>query len=215
MDKFYFRTQKTARCFFNGDFSQARELWYVIHGYAQGADEFLLDFSTFAARNRVIVAPEALSRFYRQSVKGVVGASWMTRVDREIEIADYLRYLNGLHREISGKLAHEPQQITVIAFSQGVATLARWLAVADFVPDETVFWAGTVPPELDFTEFARRINSGKLHLVAGNQDKYIDPEKVSQQKELLDKHGILYTVHRFDGGHEINQSTLKKILRVH
>ena len=213
MDKIYFRTQRTARCFYKGNFTDARELWYVIHGYAQSADEFLLDFSPFEQKNRLIVAPEALSRFYKQSFKGAVGASWMTRVDREIEIADYVRYLNGLHHEIASRLSHEPQQVTAIAFSQGVATLCRWLVSASFVPDRIIFWAGTIPPELDFRIFSKKLKTIQLHIVIGNRDKFVDQEKIHQQKNLLDENGIIYSLHRFEGGHEMNEAILKKIIR--
>ncbi|MEZ4763957.1 MAG: hypothetical protein R3C26_12480 [Calditrichia bacterium] len=41
-----------------------------------------------------------MSRFYLQSTNGRIGATWMTREDRENEIADYLAYLNNLSEAI-------------------------------------------------------------------------------------------------------------------
>ena len=77
-----------------------RELWYVLHGYGQLAAPFLDDFRAIDDGTRLIVAPEALSRFYEGDVQArlhkdaKVGASWMTREDRDAEIADYVAYLD-------------------------------------------------------------------------------------------------------------------------
>ncbi len=41
-----------------------RELWFVCHGYGQLAERFLRQFAPLDDGTRLIVAPEALSRFY-------------------------------------------------------------------------------------------------------------------------------------------------------
>jgi predicted esterase len=42
----------------------AREVWFVCHGYSQLAERFLRQFTTLDDGRRLVVAPEALSRFY-------------------------------------------------------------------------------------------------------------------------------------------------------
>ena len=95
-----------------------RELWYVLHGYGQLATPFLGDFRAIDDGSRLIVAPEALSRFYEGDVQtrlhrdAKVGASWMTREDRESEIADYIAYLDTAHEAILTRLGganHAPE----------------------------------------------------------------------------------------------------------
>ena len=82
-----------------------------------------------------IVAPEALSRFYdgdmqaRMHRDAKVGASWMTREDRLSEIADYIAYLDAVHESILARLGGARRlPVTVLGFSQGGATAARWVA---------------------------------------------------------------------------------------
>jgi hypothetical protein len=80
-----------------------REVWIVCHGYAQLAGRFIERFRCIAAPHRLIVAPEALSRFYTERGSGFhgpasqIGATWMTSEDREAEIQDYVAYLDALH----------------------------------------------------------------------------------------------------------------------
>ena len=76
------------------------ELWVLLHGYRQLAPRFLRHMRALHAPHRLLVAPEGLSRFYLEGRPGPhrggdpVGASWMTREDREAEILDYVEYLD-------------------------------------------------------------------------------------------------------------------------
>ena len=105
---------RTARYHVLGAMSQGlREIWIVCHGYGQLAARFLSWFAPLDDGTRLIVAPEALSRFYLDDRPGAihtesrVGATWMTREDREHEITDYVRYLDVLHdtlrRDLGGR----------------------------------------------------------------------------------------------------------------
>src|SRR3954471_8166502 len=74
-----------------------RELWFVCHGHGQLAGRFIKDFEPLDDGTRLIVAPEALSRYYLDSIaeqrtqkEQRVGATWMTREFREAEMADYI-----------------------------------------------------------------------------------------------------------------------------
>ena len=56
---------KTARYWTLGDTtSSGGDAWFVLHGYKQLARRFLKRFGSIANGSRIIVAPEALSRFY-------------------------------------------------------------------------------------------------------------------------------------------------------
>ena len=56
---------RTARYFTLGQPGPAlREVWVVCHGYGQLAEPFLAHFAEVTSPARLIVAPEALSRFY-------------------------------------------------------------------------------------------------------------------------------------------------------
>ena len=61
--------------------------YYAFLGYCQALED----------ESRVLVAPEGLSRFYVNATHGLVGASWMTREDRQHEIDDYVGYLDAIY----------------------------------------------------------------------------------------------------------------------
>jgi predicted esterase len=126
-------------------------VWFVCHGYGQLAAYFVRHFRvlTDADPTTVIIAPEGLSRFYLNGTGGRVGATWMTKEDRLAEIDDYVAYLNQLADQV---LAAAPAdvRITVLGFSQGAATVSRWLARARFRPARLVLWAGSFPPDMEF-----------------------------------------------------------------
>jgi hypothetical protein len=67
-----------------------REAWFVLHGYGQLAERFLTECGALDDGTRLIVAPEALSRFYVDRAHRVVGASWMTREDRRAAAARWV-----------------------------------------------------------------------------------------------------------------------------
>src|ERR1017187_4677464 len=64
------------------------------HGYGQNADELLEELVRLPGTDTCqCVAVQALNRFYGRAEEKVV-ASWMTREDREVAIADNLAYVN-------------------------------------------------------------------------------------------------------------------------
>src|SRR5947209_19668799 len=107
------------------------ELWFVLHGYAQRAEDFIKKFLPIANDGMLIIAPEALSRFYAKGFAGDVAASWMTREDRIHEIEDYIRYLDILYAEVKFRISHPVQRIVALGFSQGCPALLRWQAMGN------------------------------------------------------------------------------------
>lgn len=205
--------QRTARYYLLGEPSAAtRRVWFVCHGYGQLAGYFIRHFGALAAADSglVVVAPEGLSRFYLRGNDGRVGASWMTRDDRQHEIDDQIGFLNQLAGNI---LAHCPADahITALGFSQGTATVGRWLAQAPFRPAHLVLWAGGFPPDIA-PDAARRLLQGlPLTLVVGSQDEYLAPALVAQQLAHLRQLGGTPALLTFDGPHGLNQEILAQI----
>ena len=206
---------RTARYFAVGDASTAREAWVAIHGYGQLASYFVRHFAAHAD-GRLVIAPEALSRFYLESrldgPHGMrVGATWMTREDREAEIADYVRWLDLALDDALGRLT---VPLCVLAFSQGTATACRWLAARAARgardADRLVLWAGSVPPELDLS--AAWLRRTRLTLVAGSEDKLATPAAVADLRAKLDAHGVPYDVVTYAGGHRLEPDVLARVL---
>lgn len=195
-----------------------RELWFVCHGYGQLAGRFLRQFTPLDDGSRLLVAPEALSRFYldpiplrRRDPSPRIGASWMSREDRGAEIADYVAYLEKLQVEIRHPLAGAAPRLVVLGFSQGTATVCRWLAASDLRVDQLVLWGGTIPPELDLAAWSSRLHDAAITLVAGDDDEYATPEAVAAEAERLSAAGVAFTLQRFSGGHAIDGLALRQL----
>jgi len=194
------------------DDGTAKELWFVLHGYGQLAAQFIRVFEALDDGSRLIVAPEALNRFYLAGVdtapaaERAVGATWMTREDREHEIADYLRYLDRVAECVRAGVA--PARVIVLGFSQGTATAARWIARGGIQPTRTIMWSGFLPPELDLSG-----QRSPFVIVIGEQDRFVSRERVAEEERRLAAAGVPYELIRYPGGHGIARDRLQEIAR--
>ena len=195
-----------------------RELWFVCHGFGQLAGRFIRQFASLDDGTRLIVAPEALSRYYLDSIADRrhdraprVGATWMTREFREAEIADYVGYLDRLAAEVRQHLTGASPRIVVLGFSQGTATVCRWLAASEMRADQLVLWGGAIPPELDLAAWAARLHGAPITLVAGESDEYATPALLAAEAERLSAAGVGYSLRRYDGGHAIDDDALEAL----
>lgn len=194
-----------------------REVWFVLHGYGQVAERFLTMCGPLDDGTRLIVAPEALSRFYVDRAHRIVGASWMTREDRGAEITDYVRYLDTVYREVLAALAALPGggggAVHVLGFSQGAAAAARWLALGAARAERLILWGGEVPPDLDLDDatLVGRLSGLRLTFVAGRQDDYITDKILERDAARLRRAGVPFGVVRFEGGHEIDATVLREL----
>lgn len=205
MREHHFSTSRSARYFTLGSPEHTADLWFVCHGYGQLAARFLERFRPLEAEGRCIVAPEGLSRFYltESPTERRVGASWMTREDRLHEIEDYVRYLDGVY----AKIALRNARVTVLGFSQGTATACRWTALGSSHVDRLIVWGGEVPPDLDL----KRLRVPSLTLVYGTRDAFFTPKVIAATESRLREHEIPYELVPFDGGHEIDEATLRRL----
>jgi predicted esterase len=212
------KVEKTARYYTLGEFDDnVREVWFVCHGYSQLAEKFIRYFEALDDGSTIVVAPEALSLFYLNrfaAEKGdarKVGATWMTRENRVTEMEDYVNYLEALCTKIFEKVNRNSVRVTVFGFSQGAATVSRWVAGSTTSIDRLILWAGGVPPDLDLKQAGPKFNDTDFHLVIGNSDELISDSAVAEQEAKLKHYGISYDLTRFDGGHHMAQKVLRQI----
>ncbi|WP_299703859.1 phospholipase [uncultured Pontibacter sp.] len=199
---------RTARYYTLGTPSeQTRDLWVVCHGYGQLARYFLRHFAVLDDGATVVVAPEGLSRFYLDGFSGRVGATWMTKEDRLSEIDDQAAYLNLLLQELLQQVPADVR-VHVLGFSQGGATVCRWLATGQVSCQHLVLWAASFPEDIDFESGKTAFTGIPVDVVYGTQDEFITPERLQHQQEIMRRLGIKPQVHTFEGGHTIDQSLL-------
>lgn len=197
----------------------ARELWVALHGYGQLAADFARALVPVAGDGRVVVVPEALSRFYLQPparggthLTAGVGATWMTREDREAEITDQQTYLDALLAHARAELAPDARVLRVIGFSQGVATMARWLARSGAAPDHVIAWAGSWPEDVEPRAAVRTDGTTRLTHVVGTRDAILQPEWIERTTSRLAAAPARFERLTFDGGHRLDRATLVSLL---
>jgi len=207
----HLRVARTARVVTSGS-PDARTWWILLHGYGQCADDVLETASALTGGSSFVVAPEALSRFYvdRMNEHRSVGASWMTRRDREHEIDDYVAYLDRVVESFGVDLDAAPT-VRVLGFSQGAATASRWALLGDTLVNTLVLWAGDLAHDLDLNRHAEKLRGIDLHLVVGTHDEWIAEDRVEALLQRLADHEIDATRHTFDGGHRLDDDLLRSL----
>lgn len=204
---------RTARYQQLGEVSaRTRRVWFVCHGYGQLAAYFVRHFA-FLVDNRddtVVIAPEGLSRFYLQGNGGRVGASWMTRDDRLAEIDDHVGFLNQLSSLVLAQCPAEVE-VTVLGFSQGTATVGRWLTHAPFRPAHLILWAGGFPEDIAVGAAQKLLQGLPLSIIIGSDDAYISVAQAGQLQQALLQFGAAAQLLTFAGKHELNRAVLEAL----
>jgi predicted esterase len=213
MTEHHLAVTRTARYYQLGELSaRTTRVWFVCHGYGQLASYFSRHFAflTEADPHTVIIAPEGLSRFYLQGNGGRVGASWMTRDDRLHEIKDHFSFLNQVAEKVLAECS--PQvQVAVLGFSQGTATVGRWLPQASFRPAHLILWAGNFPDDIAPALASGLLRGLRLSVVVGTEDEYISAEQLETQRQHLAQLGAAPRLITFKGKHELNRAVLTEL----
>jgi len=211
MHEHHFISQKTVRFYTNTqDYSETEFVWIALHGYGQLAKYFARNFLTLNAQKHLVVVPEAQSRFYLEGVYGRVGATWMTKEDRETDILDYVKYLDNLKTTISANLKM-PVKWVVLGFSQGAATACRWVDLGNAAADHLVLWSSVFPNDLK-TKGSLNSHKPKTWLLMGDKDEYMNDERWKENAEIMQKLAIEASEIRFEGGHKIYPNVLDELV---
>ena len=211
----HIRVARTARYYtLGGRGAGVDEAWFVLHGYRQAARRFARRFEVLDAPERIVVVPEALSRFYvdpspgRHGPEHRVGASWMTREDRDNEIADYVAYLDTLASEVAATVAPSVRRRVVLGFSQGAHTASRWVVLGRAGARELVLWGAGLATDLRPDALSAGLDGVHVTFVRGERDKFRDRREEEAQEALLRELGVSFSVLIFPGGHEIEPEPL-------
>ena len=181
------------------------------HGYAETAERMLTNLRALAPREPsappgepggtvcdwCLVSVQALHRFYTRSEE--VAANWMTRQDRELEIANNTAYVwSVVHAVERDYRVRRP--LVFAGFSQGVAMAYR--AAAAGPCDGLIVLAGDVPPDVA----SRASGLPPILLGRGTKDQWYTEQKATADAKLLRDAGVSLTEHVFDAGHVWDES---------
>jgi len=186
------------------------ELWTVLHGYGQLARDFALACACLASPDRLVLAPEGLSRFYSRGGSGAVGASWMTSEDREAEIDDTLGYLSAVVEAVRGD-RQRSRAVSLLGFSQGAAAAARFAVLGPVRPKHLVLWGAGLPPDLPAERVRASLRDVDVVLVAGRSDPYLGIERFAAERARLEAVAPHARIERFDGAHHIDPRVLETL----
>jgi (2Fe-2S) ferredoxin/predicted esterase len=169
------------------------------HGYAETAEAHLERLRSIpGSGDWVLASIQGLHRFYRGRSEEVV-ASWMTRQDRDLAIADNVAFVATVVeslREIPAAPA-----LVFCGFSQGVAMAFRAACSSAPRVSGVIAAGGGVPPELDREALAR---AGAALLVRGQRDEWYPLAAWAADQARLGAAGVDVRAFGFDGGHEWN-----------
>lgn len=212
MHEHHLTVRRTARYYTLGDeHGTAREIWIVCHGYGQLASRFLRHFAVLDDGSRVVVAPEALSRFYPTAAHDRVGASWMTREDRLSEIDNYVSYLDAVYEDVTRRLERGTLPCTALGFSQGGATVTRWATTGSTEVRRLLLWASPFPPDTNLTLHRDRLAKIDVDFAIGTSDEMVSIEAVEADARRLAEEGVRTAVRKFAAGHVIVPEVLKEL----
>lgn len=207
-----------ARYYKLGEIDQhTRAVWFVLHGYGQLAQYFIKKFKSLSDHSVCVIAPEGLSRFYLEDAatrnktgNTRVGATWMTRENRLMDIDNYIEYLNTLFQIEMANFPTIP--VTLLGFSQGSATATRWILNNNEAFQRLILWAGIFPNDMDFEKGKTLLKTKEVYHIYGSQDPFLSLDRLQEMNTLAEKIGVSSNPIVFEGGHEIHEPTLLKLL---
>ncbi len=168
------------------------------HGYAEDAEAQLDRLRSIPESNCwTIVSIQGLHRFYQRRTNQVV-ASWMTRQDRDLAIADNIEYVT---KCLDAVAAQWPARSKVVfaGFSQGVGMAFRAAVNANLDARDVIAVGGDIPPELNPASL-RRISAALI--VRGKSDQSYTMAQFAADELRLRQCSVSARAIEFDGGHE-------------
>jgi predicted esterase len=148
-----------------------------------------------AGRSIGLVSVQALHRFYTRSNEVVV-ASWMTREDRELAIADNVAYVGNVLAAVAEEFGLT-RPLIYVGFSQGVAMAYRSAVLVQRPCDGLIVLAADVPPDVaPLASSLPRILMGR-----GTTDQWYTADKAAADLAILKPAGVAVVEEVFADGH--------------
>ncbi len=206
----FIKVKRTARYYSLGaDGAAVKKIYIALHGYGYHGYWFCKRFEPIDDGSTLVICPEGLSKFYKDGgYNGKVGSSWMTKENRKEEIEDYISYLNRLYDEIFSVYDRSSVDLVGLGFSQGGATLCRWLNNRHAHVDQFVLWCSSIPHDFDFEKDGDLFRQQPCYLYAGKKDPFLKWIEGDQYKNVISKQKEIFTEVWFDGEHEIRPKEL-------
>jgi predicted esterase len=171
-------------------------LLLAFHGYGQRAESMIEALEGVPGLEQWTIASiQALHPFYGRNEEVV--ASWMTKEDRELTIAENVDYVD--EATVALQRERRADVIVCVGFSQGASMAWRAAVLGRRQSDGVVALGGDIPPELGEAP----ADKFPIALIAGGtKDEWYTAEKMDADLRLLAEKGAPHGSVRFEGGHE-------------
>ena len=171
------------------------------HGYRENAAVHMATLERVPGAERwLLVAAQGLHRFYTKG--GDVVASWMTKEDRELAIADNIAYAGRVVDSVRMEFATSPA-LVFVGFSQGVAMAFR--AAAHLHATALIVAGADVPPDV---AAGTSVPLPPILYGRGRNDDLYSAEYHARDVAALERLGATVESVLFEGGHELTPEFL-------
>ena len=188
--------------------SDTKNIWIVCHGIGFLSKYFISYFKDLNTDENYIIAPQAPSKYYQTKAYKYVGASWLTKENRDLEIENVLNYLEAV---MDLENLPKDKNIILLGFSQGVSIVTRWMAKRKILCNHLVIHSGSIPTEFDASNFSYLPNL-KTTIICGDNDEYLTPSKIEAQltyaQSIFPNSPELI---KFNGRHVMHPGSLEKL----
>lgn len=175
---------------------QRSRLLLAFHGYAERAESIMSELAGVPGIDAWTIASiQALHTFYNRQQEVV--ASWMTREDRDLAIAENIAYVDDVTAAL--QVERRADTIVCVGFSQGASMAWRAGLLGRRRADAILALGGDIPPELGSVPAAEF----PIGVIArGTRDEWYTAEKMDADLKLLSEKDAPHSGLTFEGGHE-------------
>ncbi len=199
--------------FTNGELTKTtKHIWIALHGYGQTGQYMKEKLSFLDTDDHFVICPEGLNSFYWHANNEPV-ACWMTKRHRYEEISAFVSFLDKLYNRYC-KHVNQETQVHLIGFSQGCATLWRWIHASKPRFNNLINWAGWIPEDIGYLHLQDYLNGKNIFLHYGDADKFITEEQVKGMEIVIDKNKLDVATSVFSGKHHIPNEEIVRFINV-
>ncbi|MFK7947868.1 MAG: alpha/beta hydrolase [Saprospiraceae bacterium] len=183
----------------------------AFHGYGQLTKYFIHKFDFLDKSKYYVIAPQGLSKFYLKNHTRV-GASWMTKENRLLDLKNQLHYVQTVFEEETKSIDWSKVNLNVLGFSQGTATASRWTTTNQIAFDKFIAYAGQIAYELTEKDFDFMKSTAQAICFLGNNDQFYHGENLPKFETGFKTVFPKGKFEIFEGKHEVLRAVLKKVL---
>jgi predicted esterase len=208
------KVERTARFYTLGELNKkTKKIWFVVHGYGQLSQYFIKKFNQIVDNETFVVAPEAPARFYLDANYSRVGSSWTTRELRDFDKRDNNDFLNQVYDNLLKDRDLSNIEINILGFSQGCATVCRWIGDGHIKCNRLLLWAGFFSNGIREVIEPKQLENIETYYIYGDKDEYlIAYPEISEKFRAGMIEDINPKVICFEGKHTVDEPTLKAIV---